>query len=321
METKMRISDADQKSVIVAVCVFTAGWLVFAASAEAQQSKKSQKKRTAVSKVVKPEAKRSSLLIKQTFYPALTPFEQKFQSKLNEKVEFNFVETPLEEVIKNFQEFSGVSFVVLKDHLANEGIALDQSITVPIPEISLKSALALVLNPLGLTYVIERDYVKITSKYAAEELLKTRVYPVGDYCQTPEDYDTLEQAIKNASLGKWSPWKNPFDASSDTSTGTGRGLFKVPSGRGKGSSGGLEADTVDGDNGDLPGQHGSDKGKENTLSLIIGGGQRVHIQENTEGTISIVMQSKSLVISQTNQIHEKIVELLTQLRQARADQE
>jgi hypothetical protein len=96
-----------RKKVVVGMLVcLTAGWLVMVANAEDKQSKKSQKKQPAVfksvSKAAKPAAKQSLILSQQTFYPALTPFEQKFQAKLNENMEIEFDETPLEDVIKYF---------------------------------------------------------------------------------------------------------------------------------------------------------------------------------------------------------------------------
>ena len=40
--------------------------------------------------------------------------------------------------------------------------------------------LRIILEPLGLTYVIEDEVMKITTSLAAEEKLSVRVYPVGD---------------------------------------------------------------------------------------------------------------------------------------------
>lgn len=287
---------------IVALCVLTTGWLVLAANAEDKQKKKTQAKPPVVSpsvpKSVAPEAKPSLKMAQQTFFPEPTPFELKFQSKLSETMEIEFVDAPLEDVIDYFQEFSGVSFVALKNQLEEEGITLDDSVNIEIPEISFKSALSLVLKPLGLTYVVEQDFVMITTEYAADEILKTRVYPVGDYCQSPEDYDALVQAIKNASLGKWKTPVNLFGNKSNT-TGSGQGFFQVTKQKvvGGGLGGGL----------------GSGFGGGGFSGSF---GQKRY-EPGIGGTISVVLPSKSLVISQTAQAHEAITELLNLLRQAR----
>jgi hypothetical protein len=46
--------------------------------------------------------------------------------------------------------------------------------------ITLRSALRLLLQPLGLTYIIEDEVMKITTQAKADEKTSTRVYPVGD---------------------------------------------------------------------------------------------------------------------------------------------
>lgn len=293
METNYRYF----KSMVVAVCILTAGSLMMVANAEDKQGKKVQAKPPVVSpsvpKSVAPEAKPSLKMSQQTFFPERTPFELKFQAKLSETMEIEFVDAPLEDVIDYFQEFSGVSFVALKKQLEEEGITMDDSVNVEIPEISFKSALSLVLKPLGLTYVVEGDYVMITTEYAADEILKTKVYPVGDYCQSPEDYAALEQAIKNASLGEWKTPVNLFGNKLNT-TGSGQGFFQVT--KQKFVGGGLGGGLGGGFSGSF--------------------GQKSY-EPGVGGTISVVLPSKSLVISQTAQAHEAITELLNLLRQAR----
>ena len=46
--------------------------------------------------------------------------------------------------------------------------------------ISLRSALRLILEEFDLTYVVQDEVLKITSKEKADEILTTRVYPVAD---------------------------------------------------------------------------------------------------------------------------------------------
>ncbi|HAH44281.1 MAG TPA: hypothetical protein DCM07_05380, partial [Planctomycetaceae bacterium] len=52
-----------------------------------------------------------------------------------------------------------------------------------------------------------------------------------------------------------------------------------------------------------------------------GGGSLAAYTNEPGGTMSVVQQSHSLVISQTYHAHNAIVELLTQLRQAQQDSE
>src|SRR6185369_12394382 len=64
--------------------------------------------------------------------------------------------------------------------LTDEGVALDQPITLKLAGVTLRSVLKLLLEPVQLTYVIEDEVMKITTSAKAGEKLTTRVYPVGD---------------------------------------------------------------------------------------------------------------------------------------------
>ncbi|MDF1744063.1 MAG: hypothetical protein P1V19_10220 [Gimesia sp.] len=269
------------KYVVAMMGCLAAGWLVMAANAaDRQVAKKIQADQPAAEVAAlkaKPAVKQQTMEMKQPFFPALTQFEKNFQEKLDETIDEEYIDTPLEDVLKHFQELLGVSLVVSRKALDEEGVSLEDPISVSIPKLSIRSALSLILKPLDLTYVVERDFVQITTKYQAQEMLKTRVYPVADYCQTPDDYLALELAIKNASVGKW---RYP----------------KTNAGGGGGGGGGFFQVSPQG--------------------IMMQSPPPVYTEGNG-GTISVVFPSKSLVISQTYQSHEKIVELLNQLRQAR----
>ncbi|WP_298867293.1 hypothetical protein [uncultured Gimesia sp.] len=269
-----------KKYVVAMMGCLATGWLVMVVNAEDRQSAKKPQFSQPIAKSPAEKAKPGVILQekddKQYFLPALTQFEKHFQEKLNETIDEEYIDTPLEDVIKHFQESLGLSFVVSRKALDEEGISLEDPITISLPKISNQSALDLILKPLDLTYVVERDFVLITTKYNAQEMLKTRVYPVGDYCKTPDDYLALELAIKNASVGKWR-----YPKTNAGGGGTGGGFFQV-----------------------------------SPQAIRMQAPPPVYAEGNG-GTISVVLPSKSLVISQTYQAHEKIVELLNQLRQAR----
>ena len=67
-----------------------------------------------------------------------------------------------------------------KQTLTDEGVALDQPVTLKLAGVSFRSVLKLFLEPVQLTYVIENEVMKITTATKAGEKLSTRVYPVGD---------------------------------------------------------------------------------------------------------------------------------------------
>lgn len=248
---------------MVAVYVLTAGWFVSQLHAEdkAKGNGGLVKKAVAVKKA------------KPLFYPVLTEREEKIQSALQRRTQVNFPEIPLAEVINYFRELHDVPILIQTKDLTDVGITRDEPITLDIKDLSFKNALLQILDPLDLTFVVEREMILITSKDKAAEMLKTRVYPVGDLCSESPDYITLEDVLRHSNIGKWEPrTKGQINPDADP---------KSPPAK--------------------------KEAKERAPS-------------DDEGTITVLPQSKSVVISQTYHAHNAIMELLTQLRQARAAQ-
>ena len=104
--------------------------------------------------------------------------ERKIYRALNERGEVNFNGTPLSGVIKFFRESYSIPIVLDDKALEDENITPDEPVTLELPPISFRSALKLILEPLQLTYVIEDEVMRITSKKTSANVV--RVYPVGD---------------------------------------------------------------------------------------------------------------------------------------------
>lgn len=64
--------------------------------------------------------------------------------------------------------------------LADEGVAMDQPVTIHLRGISGRSALALIMEPVQLNWVIGDEVLKITTSVKAGEKLEVRVYDVTD---------------------------------------------------------------------------------------------------------------------------------------------
>ncbi|QDT82959.1 hypothetical protein [Gimesia chilikensis] len=277
--------------------ILAGGLLVTAQAEDKQQTKARQAKKPAPPAVASDLATATAQTAptKQIFFPPLTKFEKEFQEKLNETVTAEFVDAALSDVITFYQDSTGINFVIFANDLGQDGLTTDEPVNISVENISLKTALDLVLEPIGLTYVLDRDVVKITTRAKAEEMLKTRVYPVGDLCQTPIDYLMLESVIKNTSVGRWRTLKSEVTPSQQAGGGFGGGGGM---GGGAGGAGGGFFQVSD----------------QNGMNAVLGA-SLYHDDEG--GTISIVPQSKALVICQTYHAHNAIVELLTQLREAR----
>lgn len=246
-------------AIMFAFYLVSLGWYSISANAE----------ETLISKEAPPEQviPAEPKVPKQTFYPVLTKAELRIEQELQKQTEANFPEVPLWETMAYFSDLHNVSIQIQQKDLGDYGITPDTLIKASLKELSLKSALTQILEPLDLTYVVDRDLLLITTTDKAAYMMKPRVYPVGDLCSTEHDYQTLSDAIRNSSLGDWRS-EIPY---------------QVP--------GGLGANP-----------------------------ERQRYANTLGGTISVVPQTQSLVISQTYHAHTAIVDLLTQLRLAKAEQ-
>jgi hypothetical protein len=108
------------------------------------------------------------------------PTEEKIRRSFSKPTTVEFLDLPLEDCITFLKEYHNINIWLDKATLADEGVALDQPVTLNLAGVTLRSVLKLLLEPMQLTYVIEDEVMKITTSAKAGEKLTTRVYPVGD---------------------------------------------------------------------------------------------------------------------------------------------
>ncbi len=110
-----------------------------------------------------------------------TERELEIERRLQTPVLLKYQETPLTEVMTGLSELTGVNIHLDPRGLSQEGINTDTPITINLSkEISLKSALNLVLEPLHLTYVINDEVLKITSEQLRDGEIYPQTYNVAD---------------------------------------------------------------------------------------------------------------------------------------------
>jgi hypothetical protein len=110
----------------------------------------------------------------------------------------DFVDTPLEEVVSALQDAHGIPIKL--DRPAMDEMAMDPSepVTISLNNVSLRSALRLMLEQLQLTYMIRDEVLMITTRDAAQKRLTTCVYDVRgivDITGKSIDYDSLIDTI------------------------------------------------------------------------------------------------------------------------------
>ncbi len=109
-----------------------------------------------------------------------SPNEERIAEALKDETQVEFVDTPLRDAIEYLQQVHNITIIIEQAALDDEGIPVDEPINLVLSGITLRSALKIMLEKLGLTYVIEDEVMKITTQTAADEKSTTRVYPVAD---------------------------------------------------------------------------------------------------------------------------------------------
>lgn len=112
--------------------------------------------------------------------PLPTPRQWKIIAALDEATELDFSDRPLADVIDVLKQKHGIEIQLDAKALSDAGVATDTPITRTLKEITVRSALRLLLREYDLTYLIGDGFLLITSKTEAENKLSTRVYPVQD---------------------------------------------------------------------------------------------------------------------------------------------
>ncbi len=107
--------------------------------------------------------------------------EEKVYKALNEDTTIEFLDTPLKDVIAFIADQHDITIVLTKK-IEDAGVQPDQPVTRSLKQISLRSALRLLLSDLNLTYMVKDEVLKITTIEDAQspENMSTKVYPVGD---------------------------------------------------------------------------------------------------------------------------------------------
>jgi hypothetical protein len=90
----------------------------------------------------------------------------------------NYADRSLQDVLSHLQDEYGIPIQIDKPALEEAGIGTDSPVTRSLHNISLRSALKLILRSLQLTWIIRDEVLMVTTKESAEKDLDTCVYNV-----------------------------------------------------------------------------------------------------------------------------------------------
>ena len=241
-------------------------------------------------------------------------------------VQLRYEDRPLAEVIDSLSQMAGVNMHIDPRGLIEEGVSSDTPVTLVLnDEISLKSALNLILEPLHLGFTIKDEVLKITSETLRDGDVSQRVYYVADLVIpipnfVPDNNIGLQGLINDAlavtgygagGIGAPGPIALANNASGPTAAANPDVLAQnfAPSGQvGNGPQ------SITTGPGGLGGAASADF--DSLIDLIVSTVASDTWAENGGGEAEIrpFPTNLSLVVSQTQQVHEQIADLLEQLR-------
>ena len=201
--------------------------------------------------------------------------------------------------------------------LADEGLSAASPVSLVVRDVKLKTALKLMLQPLGLTYKLEDDVILITSPLATQAQTYTHTYYVGDLV-LPADHGP-QSLLPHMTLNKeQSPQHDPnagFGPTTDpmqpagfsgvrTATGERPNVDMTPI---------IQLITTSIAPGTWKLQDGQD-GSAYGLGGGFGGDAGGIDQQRQPGAIVPFYLSISLIIKHTAEVHDQVADLLRQLR-------
>src|SRR5689334_20058166 len=112
--------------------------------------------------------------------PAAVIRGQKIRQALGEPTTLDFKESPLSDIVAFLKDMHKIEIQLDLKALEDASIAADVPITQKVSDVSLRSALRLMLGAIDLTYVVKDEVLLITTPEKASEALVIKIYPVGD---------------------------------------------------------------------------------------------------------------------------------------------
>lgn len=114
---------------------------------------------------------------------------QKIKKALAKKTSLEFIDMPLHEVVTYMKTDLGINIKLDEVALDEVSIATDSPVTIQLSNVTLKSALRIMLRDLELSYIIRDEVLLITTPEVAENNLSIVIYPVGDLLEIPYSDD------------------------------------------------------------------------------------------------------------------------------------
>ena len=262
-----------------------------------------------------------------------TERELDIEKKLKTPVSFTFRNKPLGAALDELAKLAGINIHLDDEGLRQEGISPDMPVTLEISqEIMLKSALDLMLESHHLSAIIRHEVLTVTSEQMKSGQIETRTYPVGDLVMPiPNFVASPRMGLAGAyhdALGNINGGNGPFgtvatplavvasrDGKQNSATINPAVLAQMPGGHAPGMGPGGATQSMSGAAGPGGAGGGAQADFESLIDLITQTvAPKSWEQNGGQGNIAPFETNLSLVVSQTQEVHEQIADLLEQLR-------
>lgn len=120
---------------------------------------------------------------------------QKVYAKLEEMTSFEFIETPLRDVVDYFKDLHDIEIQIDQLALDDTGIDTSPTITSKMKDVPLCEALDRILAPLDLTYSIRDEVLLITTLEHAAKRPEVRIYNVAELLDPQTTAQQLADAV------------------------------------------------------------------------------------------------------------------------------
>lgn len=122
--------------------------------------------------------------------------ELEIERQLQTPVKLQFIESPLEEVMAQLGNSVGIDIHIDREALGAEGITVDEPVTITLKNnVSLRSALNLILKPFHLSFVVEDEVLKITQQPPAPVATSDIAAKVGTARSTRDNFDVHGRVV------------------------------------------------------------------------------------------------------------------------------
>jgi len=234
--------------------------------------------------------------------------ELRIQESLNRRISLHEDNVPLSEVMAKIGTLAGFNVNFDKLGMEEEGVTPSVPVTIDVDGITVRSALNLMLDQYRLGYMVQNEVLNITSRLRQQGELVVASYPVADLViPIPSFAPTMGNAMGVTGMG------------GGAQSGMGGAQFSMPplgGGQPFAQIGGNPLDTMTGLTGNDRLAGSSSAADFDTLVSLISTTVAPDSWAEVGGAASIRQYETtlSLVIRQTQKVHEEIADLLDQLR-------